>query len=129
LDYMRSVVELQKAYLEAKLAARQPLQALEDALARADETPAAGAPERPAGRRRRKAAKKAGPPMTPAHLAAELRKARADDEARLARLTALHASLGGNAASGPGASLRLQSLRQDFLLCETGTAHPAQDTA
>ena len=129
LDYMRSVVELQKAYLEAKLAARQPLQALEDALARADETPAPATPERPAGRRRRKAAKKAGPPMTPAHLAAELRKARADDEARLARLTALHASLGGNAASGPGASLRLQSLRQDFLLCETGTAHPAQDTA
>lgn len=128
LDYMRSVVELQKAYLEAKLAARQPLQALEDALARVDEAPAPAAPARPAGRRR-KAAKKARPPMTPAHLAAELRKARADDEARLARLRALHASLGSSAASGPGASLHLQSLRQDFLLCETGTAHPAQDTA
>jgi hypothetical protein len=128
LDYMRSVVALQKAYLEAKLAARQPLQALEDALARADEAPAPAAPVPPAGRRR-KAPKKARPPMTPAHLAAELRKARSDDEVRLARLSALQASLGSSAASGPGASLHLQSLRQDFLLCETGTAHPAQDTA
>ncbi|AVS76233.1 hypothetical protein C8240_02025 [Paracidovorax cattleyae] len=128
VGYMRSVVELQKDYLEAKLAARQPLQALEDALAHSDAAQVAAVTEPPAARRRR-AARNARPPMTPAHLAAELRKARADDEARLARLTALHASLSGQAASAPGSSLLLQSLRQDFLLCETGTAHPAHDTA
>ncbi|QCX11115.1 hypothetical protein FRC97_07395 [Paracidovorax citrulli] len=112
VDFMRSVAELQVDYLQCKLAAREPLKALEDALAGADG-----------------AARDGSSPMTQADLAAELRKARADDEAQWLQWKSLQASLGGNAASAPGASLMMQSLRQQFLLCETGTAHAREDTS
>ncbi|ADX44418.1 hypothetical protein Acav_0495 [Paracidovorax avenae ATCC 19860] len=112
VDFMRSVADLQVSYLQSKLAAREPLKALEDLLAGADG-----------------AAREGSPPMTQADLAAELRKARADDEAQYLQWKSLQASLGGNAASAPGASLVMQSLRQQFLLCETGTAHAHEDTA
>ncbi|XDF35948.1 hypothetical protein RBH89_02570 [Paracidovorax avenae] len=112
VDLMRCVAELQVNYLQSKLAAREPLKELEDLLAGADG-----------------AARDGSPAMTQADLAAELRKARADDEARCLQWKSLQASLGGNAASAPGASLAMQSLRQQFLLCETGTAHAHEDTA
>ncbi|GKS97037.1 type III secretion system effector protein XopK [Acidovorax sp. SUPP2825] len=115
VDYMRTAIDLQKRYLETKLAARESLRDLEDLLAGPDASlvPPASAES----------------PETPASLSAKLRRARAADQAQLQMLQSLHGDLQMNLIDGPSAPLLLQSVRQHFLVAQTGTAHSPEHTA